>query len=184
MLADFEQIQADIINSCRIAEEAEGKAAQQEQEIRGKYEKALARKAAALDSGNMDEYREAGMEAEARRLEVEFIDKTKHKRMEPAATAEEDSRIRAGLQAEVRRIRAEGLSRVREMQREMTTECENIRKQLAAVENLYKQWQSVVMHKQKQAQEQIVPDHVQICFAQIENAARAELTRTEQVLKM
>lgn len=180
MLADFEQIQADILSSCRIEAAKDENTAQQEQDIRNKYEKALARQAAALEAGKMEEYRAAGLEAEERRLELEFIDKTKHQREQPAATAEENSRIYAGLIAESARIRAEGLDKLKKLFSDIDSTCSELLRQLSVLDELHNKWRSVVMHNRKP---ESITDINRLMFAQFESVAKAQLAKYEFLKK-
>ena len=147
MKRDFEQIRDKITATAASVRVADGQAAQREQEIRDEYSAAKVRKAAALEAGNMDEYRAAGMEAEARRLDLEFIEGLKQKGPKPGATVEDDSRVMAALLTEHARIYGELLERVKKQLTEISDDCAGVLKQFAALDSLAETWGRVVMRK-------------------------------------
>lgn len=179
MKSEIERIQQEITNTVARVRAADNVAAQHEQEIRRDYDAAIAKKAAALDAGNMEAYRAAGMEAEARRLDLEFIEESKKKGPKPAATAEDNTRIRNALRAEYTRIRAEGFARLKESFTKTAEDCAGILRQLSALDELYRTWGTVVMREK--TPERIVADTDRMTFAQMENAERAQLGKYEYI---
>lgn len=175
MKSDFERIREEITTTVARVRAADEQAAQHEQEIRRDYDAALERKTAALDAGNMDAFRAAGMEADARRLDLEFIEGTRQKNAKPAATVDDDTRIRAAVRAECERIRAEGLAKLKTMFTAAAGECSEILRQLTAIDNLYASWGRVVMRQEKP--ERITGDNVRLMFAQMENGEKAQLAK-------
>lgn len=179
MKSEFERIRDEIITTAAKVRAADEQAAQHEQEIRREYDKANERKTAALDSGDMDAYRAAGMEAEARRLDLEFIEGVKRKGQKPAATVEDNSRILAALRAEYARIRSEGLARLKERFSATAADCDEILQQFAALDRLAETWGSIVMRQEKPGR--VVQDETRLFITQMENTEKGQVERFKYI---
>ncbi len=175
MKSEFERIQQEITNTVARVRAADEQAAQHEQEIQREYNAAKERKTAALDAGDMDAYRAAGMEADARRLDLEFVEGVKRKGPKPAATAEDDKRIMAALRAEAGRIRAEGLDKLKTMFTATRDECSEILRQLVAVDKLAETWGLVVMRQEEG--KRVSDEGARLTIAQMENGEKAQLEK-------
>ena len=175
MKSDYERIREEITTTAARVRAADEQAAQHEQAIRRDYDAALEKKSAALDAGDMDAFRAAGLEAEARRLDLEFIEGTKKKGPKPAATAEDDKRIMAALRAEAGRIRAEGLDKLKTMFTATRDECSEILRQLVAVDKLAETWGLVVMRQEEG--KRVSDDGARWTIAQMENGEKAQLEK-------
>lgn len=181
MKSEFEQVRDEIINTAATVRKADNAAAQREKEIRHDYETAIAKKAAALDSGDMSAFRAAGLEAEARRLDLEFFDGTRQKGPRPAATAETNTRIRGVLRDEYMRIRAEGLERLKEKFTSAVDECEEILRQFNALDELSATWDTDVMHEN--SPKRIISSDDRLMFAQMKNAGRGQLLKFDNITR-
>jgi hypothetical protein len=170
---------AELDDESTKATETDEQAAQHEQAIRRDYDTAKERKAAALDSGNMDEYRAAGMEAEARRLDLEFIEGVKRKGPKPAATVEDDSRVMNVLRKEHARIYGEITERLKKYFTEVSNDCAGVLKQFAELETLAGTWGRVVMRKENP--EKAGASEANILIAGFEGWAKAQLERFKYI---
>ena len=171
----FELIREEIAGKVDAVRAADREAAKQAQAIRNDYEQAMNRKAAALDAQNMDDYRAAGMDAEALRLDLEFIEKGQEKAKKPAAGADDDSRIRAALAAEKERIRVDAVAQLKSIFDEAASVAAAALKQFDVLDGLYTQWKGIVMRE---------PGNHTVCagddrlgLSQLENGAKAQINK-------
>lgn len=179
MKSEFERIRDEITTTAAKVRAADEQAAQHEQEIRREYDAAKERKAAALDSGDMDAYRAAGMEAEARRLDLEFIEGVKRKGPKPAATVEDDSRVMNVLRKEHARIYGEITERLKKYFTEMSNDCAGVLKQFAELETLAGTWGRVVMRKANP--EKAGASEANILISGFEGQAKAQIERFKYI---
>ena len=110
---NFEQIREEITGMINKVRAADSKAAEEERQIRADYEAAQQEMSAALDSDNMEKYKVAGLKAEEKRLELEFVEKRKARGLEPGVTVDDEKRIRAALFAEYDRIRIDSFAQLK-----------------------------------------------------------------------
>lgn len=179
MKSEIERIREEIKNTVARVRAEDEQAAQREQEVRHEYDAALERKTAAMDAGDMEAFRAAGMEAEARRLDLEFIEGMKRKKPKPGATVEDDTRIRNALRKELARIRSEGLERLKKRYTETAEDIADIQRQLNALEELSQSWGSVVMRES--APGHVLLDNDRLLFSQMATQERLQLERYKYI---
>ena len=83
---EFEQIKEEVSAAVQREQAAAAQDAQQEADCRRRYAAAQQEQNAALESGNMEQYRNAGMAVDAARLELEFCEKRRKSGTKPAAS--------------------------------------------------------------------------------------------------
>ena len=175
MKSTLEQIRQEITTKASQEQAAEQNAKKHEQETRHKLEDALARKAAALDAGDLEAYKAAGMEAESMRLEVEFIEQSNEKGRKPAASTEDDKRIRTALIAEGIRIRNDTLVKLKQAFTATVNVSAEALRQLSDLDKLYSDWESSVMHNKSGYR--ICSDSDRLMLSQFEKSINAQLER-------
>lgn len=149
MKRDFEQIRDEMVEMINNERAENKKRADEETQIRADYEAAQQEMSAALESGSMDRYKAAGMEAEEKRLELEFIEKRKARGLEPGATVDDENRFRAALFREYDRIRIDSLAQLKSIYTEERDVSYEALRQLAALDNLFSEFEITVMRKPK-----------------------------------
>ena len=122
---------------------------------------------AALESGNMEQYRNAGLAAKAAQLELEFCEKRKKAIKKPAASQEDDRRINRALNAEVTRVKAEALDRLKELFTDVISICTNAGNQLNGIDSVYASWKIIVMKDDSTIQ--TMTDESKLTLGSIEN---------------
>ena len=171
---NFEQIREEITGMIARCRAADNQAAEEERKIRAAYEAAQQEKSAALESGSMEKYKIAGMKAEEKRLELEFIEKRKARGQEPGATVDDENRIRAALFAEYNRIRVDSFAQLKTLYTETHDVSADALRQFAALDDLFTTFEVTVMRNPKGAYS-VSNTEVRLNFAQRKNAAQAEL---------
>jgi hypothetical protein len=173
----LEQIRQEITSKANQERAAEQNAEKREEETRNKLEEAQKRKAAALDTGDLEEYKAAGLESESLRLELEFIERSRGKGRKPAADTETDKRIVGALRAEGAQVRADALAQLRQI----FTEAQDVSKEaaikLAALDALLSVWDGSVMHRQKEETRKVSAGEDGLIFASITASAKAQIER-------
>lgn len=142
---EFEQIKEEVSAAVQREQAAAAQDDQQEADCRRRYSAAQQEQNAALESGNMEQYRNAGLAAEAARLELEFCEKRKKAIKKPAASQEDDRRINRALNAEEARVKSEALDRLKELFTEVISICTNAGNQFNGIDSLYASWKIIVM---------------------------------------
>lgn len=176
---NFEQIREEITGMVARVRAADHKAAEEENQIRADYEAAQQEMAAALESGSMEQYKAAGMKAEGKRLELEFIEKRKERYQEPGASVEDENRIRAAMVAECERIRVDALAQLKTIFTEAKDVANDALRQFSALDNLFTSFENVVMRKPGAAL--LCDDSDRLMMAQMENSAKADLDRYQYI---
>lgn len=169
----FEQIREEITGMINKVRAADSKAAEEERQIRADYEAAQQEMAAALESGSMEKYKAAGLKAEEKRLELEFIEKRKARGLEPGATVDDEKRIRAALFAEYDRIRIDSFAQLKAIYTEARDVPLEALRQFEDIDKLFTTFENVVMRKPDV--EFVSNNDVRLAFAQRMNAAKADL---------
>ena len=175
----LEQVRQEITSAADRERSQAQNVKKYEEETRAKFEQAQVRKAAALESGDLEAFKAAGLEAESLRLELEFIEQRKQKEPKPGADAETDKRIAGALRAEAARIRADAVAQLRQIFQEAQDVSAEAVQQLNGLNKLLSDWDSVVMHRQET--HKIANDSDMLMFAQIGNGAKAEIYRFEHI---
>lgn len=170
---NFDQIREEISGMVARVRANDNQAAEEEKQIRAAYEAAQQEMAAALDSGSMEKYKAAGLKAEGKRLELEFIEKRKARGMEPGATVDDENRIRAALVAEYNRIRVDLFAQLKTIYTEAQDVAADALRQFSDLDKLFTTFENVVMRKPDAAF--ISTNEVRLAFAQKMNAAKADL---------
>ena len=94
-----------------------------EQEARNRYEATQAQKAAALEAGDREKYKTAGIASEEARLELEFFEQIKAKKQTPGASRADDNRIHASLRTEAQLIKIDALAQLQQIFTEAADVC-------------------------------------------------------------
>ena len=175
----LEQIQQEITSTVNQERAAEHEAQQRELETRNRWQSARDRMAAALDAGNLEDYKAAGTDAESLRLEVEFIEESKKRGRKSAAGTDDDKRIRAGLVAEGARIRADALAQLRQIFTEAADVAGGALQQFAVLDALLSSWDLTVM--KRDSARKVCADNDRLVFGQLANAAKAQLNKFNQL---
>ena len=175
MKTELEKIQEEITQKVSAVRAEETQAAQREQETRRAYDAARERMAAALDSGNLEEYKAAGVAAEEKRLELEFIEKSRDRSRAAAASVEDENRIRHSLVAESGRIRADALAQLMSIYKEAADVAANALQQFVALDGQFSTWERVVMRKQGVFT--VAPDAARLTLLQMANMAKAQIDK-------
>lgn len=149
--------------------------ARKEQDARTRYELAMARKQKALDAGDREQYKKAGMAAEEARLDVEFFDKLKELNRTPGASCEDDTRIHAALRTEAQLLNSDALAQLKQIFTEASDVCASALARMTEIDAAGKKWDSVVMKKQNI--DKISRDEDRLTLAQVKSAAEAQLNR-------
>lgn len=145
MKSDFQRVKDEVSSIVKREREAEASAKQQEENCRHQYESAQQEMCAALDRGDKDQYKTAGMRAEEARLELEFYEKSRSAGRKPAATPDVDRRIVAVLTAETKQIKIDTLSKLKAIFSEAASVCNESQNHLNEINNLFVDWKKVVM---------------------------------------
>lgn len=175
----LEQIRQEITGAVGCERAVELKAQQREQETRNRLQSARDRMAAALEAGNLEDYKAAGMDAENLRLEVEFIEESKKRGRKPGASTDDDKRIRAGLVAEGARIRADALAQLRQIFTEAADVAGSALQQFAALDALLSSWDLTVM--KRDSARKVGADNDRLVLGQLANVAKAQINRFNQL---
>ena len=175
MKTELEQIQEEITAKIAAVRAEETQAAQREQETRRAYDAARERMAAALDSGNLEEYKAAGIAAEEKRLELEFIEKSRDRSRAAAASAADETRIRLALVAESGRIRADTLAQLISIFDEAASVAADALKRFAAMDEMFSNWERIVMRKQGVFV--VAPDAARLSLQQLANLSKAQIEK-------
>lgn len=142
---DYELAKEEIIAAVQREQAAEAQENQQEANCRERIAAAHQEQKAALESGNMEQYRDAGLAAESARLELEFCEKRKRAGRKPAANQDDDHKICSALNAEEIRIKTESLSRVKDLCIELKTICDDALIGFNEINKLYSSWKNIIM---------------------------------------
>ena len=145
-----------------------------EREARNRYEATLAQKAAALDAGDQEKYKAAGITSEEARLELEFFEQIKAKKQTPGASRTDDNRIHASLRTEAQLIKIDALAQLQQIFTEAADVCNTALNDMNMIDAAGKRWDSVVM---KQPVEAIVDMADRVALSQFLNAANAQINR-------
>ena len=154
--------------------EADSEDIRKRQEARNRYEATLAQKAAALDAGDREKYKAAGIASEEARLELEFIEQMKAKKQTPAASLIVNTVIHNKLRNEAQRIKVDALAQLQQIFTEAADVCSAALNDLSMIDAAGKRWDSVVM---KQPIEAIVDMADRVALSQFLNAANAQINR-------
>ena len=175
----MEQIRKEITGAVEQERAADREAQQREQETRNRWQSARDRMAAALDSGNLEEYKAAGEEAQSLHLELEFIEETKKRTRKPAAGTDDDKRIRAGLVGEGARIRADAMAQLRQIFTEAEEVAGDALRQFAALDALLSEWDLTMM--KRDSARKACADNDRLMLGQLANVAKAQINRLNQL---
>ena len=145
-----------------------------EQEARSRYEATLAQKAAALDAGDREKYKAAGIASEEARLELEFIEQIKAKKKTPGASRVDDIRIHAVLKSEAQMIKVDALAQLQQIFTEAADVCNAALNDMNMIDAAGKRWDSVVM---KQPERPIVNMEDRLALSQFLSAVNAQINR-------
>ena len=172
MKSNFEQIRDEMVEMINNERAENKKRADEETQIRADYEAAQKEMSAALESGSMDRYKAAGMKAEEKRLELEFIGKRKARVPEPVATPDEENRFRNALYGEYMRIRDDAIAQLKKLYEETQDVAAEAAQRLAKIDNIFTSFENVVM--KKNGTHYVTTGDIRLMFAQKMNAAKAE----------
>ena len=172
---DFEQIRREITSALDAVRVDDARSAQIEQETRNKHAAARARMAAALDAGNMADYKAAGIDAEGFRLELEFIEESRKRGKKPGATAADDARITDALRTEAERVRLDALAQLRQIFTKAADVAADALRQFAALDGLSASWSAGVMRRNGSAP--VCSADARLNLAQLEQVARGALNK-------
>lgn len=156
----------------RITADAED--LRKEQEARKRYEETQAQKEAALNAGDREKYKAAGMAAEEARIDLEFFEQTKAKNQTPGASHADDNRIRAALRSELQLIKVDTLAQLQQIFTEAADVCNAALKDMTTIDDAGKRWDSVVM---KQPERPIVNMEDRLALSQFLSAVNAQINR-------
>ena len=175
MKNEFQTILDEINTAVQRENVKNAEEARKEQDARNRYELALMAKQTALNAGDRDQYKAAGLTAEEARLDVEFFEKLKAMNRTPGATREDDARIRAALQTEAQRVKIDALAQLRQIFTEAATVANTTLAKLSEIETIAKKWDSTVMKKSNSTE--IVPVTERLTLSQFGSAANGQLQR-------
>lgn len=176
MKNEFQTILDEINTAVQRENVKNAEEARKEQDARNRYELALMAKQTALNAGNQEQYKAAGLTAEEARLDVEFFEKFKAmNRKTPGETREVDARIRAALQTEAQRVKIDALAQLRQIFTEAVTVANTTLAKLSEIETTAKKWDTVVMKKTSNTE--IIPAGERLTLSQFGSVANGQLQR-------
>ena len=177
MKNDFEQVKAEITGTVASVRDADAHAAQHEQEIRREYEAEQAKMNAALESGNLEQYKVAGMAAQEKKLELEFIERSRERGRKPAAGTDDDNRIRAAISAEYRRVYVDAMAQLRKIFDEAASVADEALRSFDLLDSLYSTWENVVMRQE--GKQTVVSSDSRLSLQQLEHNAKAQIVKIQ-----
>ena len=146
-MTNYEKLKKEVSEAVQRELAKDAKLAQEEADTRKRYDEAQAEMNQALEAGDKDRYRAAGLAAEAARLDLEFIQKTKDTSRKPGATAEDDRRIRAGIMNEAQQIRIDTFDRLKTLFSDILSVCDEAQKRMTELDSFSSVWDFRVMKK-------------------------------------
>lgn len=178
MKNNYEEIRQEISAAVDHERDAVNRMNQMEDNARRRYQEAMKIKDQAYDAGDMDLYKSAGMTAEEARLELEYLEKRNGK-PEPAATQDDDHRIRAALIAEDQLLRMETLKQLREIFNEAVELCEQSKARQMEIDKAFAAWTTIVM--KNDAGERLTSMETKLAIAQFANIFQGQLSRLDHM---
>lgn len=172
---DYQKILDEINAAAARVLAADAEEARKEQDARNRYDQALANKQTALDAGDQEQYKTAGMAAEEARLDLEFFGKLKEMKRTPGASSEDDKRIHGVLRMKAQLLKDDTLAQLRQIFTEMSDVCTAAQARMAEIDAAGSKWDSIVMRKQNA--DRIVRDEDRLTLAQFKSAAEGQLQR-------
>lgn len=179
---EFDQTKEKILAAIQRVHAAEAEDAQQEADCRRRYEAAKQEQKAALESGNIDQYRDAGLAAEAARLEIEFCEKRKKTERKPAANKDDDRTISSALSAEENKMKTEAINRIKPLLIEAASICGEAENRFKEINSLYASWKKMIM-MEKDADyypyTEVKAESSRLKFGMIENDIKAVINHID-----
>lgn len=178
MKKNYEEIRQEISAAVDHERDAVNRMNQMEDDARRRYQEAMKVKDQAYDTGDMELYKSAGMTAEEARLELEYLEK-RNSKPEPAATQDDDHRIRAALIAEDQLLRMETLKQLREIFNEAVELCEQSKARQMEIDKAFAAWTTIVM--KNDAGECLTSMETKLAIAQFANTFQGQLSRLDHM---
>ena len=173
----LEQIRQEITATVDKVRAADKEKQQHEQDTQNRLTAAREKMSVALDAGDLESYKAAGMEAEQIRLELEFLEKTKERSRRPNAATVDDNRVRGSLAAEAARIRTDTFAQLRTIFGEAADMAAEGLEKLSELDKLLSEWDLIVMNSQ--TARKVSADTDRLLLAQIQNVAKAQIKRVD-----
>lgn len=175
---EFEAIKEEVLKAVQRETAEDAKLTQDEADARKRQEEAQRAMNKALEVGDRDAYKAAGFDAESARLDLEFFKQMRANRNKPAASQDDDRRIRAALAAETRKVRSDFLDNITELFTEAIDLCDSTHGLLNEINGIASSWISTVM----KSTETVLPaNDATFAVATFANAVNAQLTRLKNM---
>lgn len=175
MKNEFQTILDEINTAVQRENAKNAEEARKEQDARNRYELALMAKQTALNAGDREQYKAAGLTAEEARLDVEFFEKLKAMNRTSGATQEDSARIHAALRTEAQRLKIDALAQLRQIFTEAVTVANTTLAKLSEIETTAKKWDTIVMKRATSTE--IVPAGERLTLSQFGSTANGQLQR-------